>query len=1247
MAEGRPYQTTSIKYGDRITPPTSIPNKTGYYFDGWETYPWTMPASQVNAAAKFTACSYTVSFDANGGWLNDSTKQRTVTYDQLYVFPAYIPILAGYDFVGWQTPSGQIVTAESVVKTAGDHTLTAVWSLRKVTYTVNYFQENLDPTQQTLVATEYYHTDSTQDILTVMALVPRYEYEGFTYSDTTGNADTYVINCYYSRNKYLFTCDTNGAVQGGNSVHISYGASLAGVITKSPTREGYQFMGYEPEPPETMPAYPLTIVAQWKAADDNEITLKGYSTDGDRIIYGTTDATISLPTPYRTGYTFDGWYTQEVGGEQVTSLRITGDTTLYARWTGINYQVSYNLNGVNGTVPENSIVTYGRTYTLPTVNIIRTGYTFAGWFTADNGGTQVTADTPVSTASNHTLYAQWKANEYTVTFDGNGATGGSVDSQTHTYDRSFALNGNAFVKTGNCFTGWNTQADGSGAAYADMESVTNLSTLEAVTLYAQWTLGQYTITFNSDGTAVPPITQVYGTTVAAPATPTKNGYSFIGWKQGGADRMYTFTTMPGENITLTAQWELVFYRLRYSYDGDVYLRDDYLPEYYSILSDPISLPDLQYEKPGYTYAGWYTNNRFADEDKAGLVAIPTGSCGDRTFYARWTPNRYAVTFHSNCVPDETTQQTFTYDVAQPLASNPFTNSGYTFVGWSNAMGSHAISRIDGQTVINLATQGEVHLYAIWEENVSSISYSLNGVAANVDNPTIYHGTTGEIKLNAPTNIQGGFQFLGWFDLQDNRVETIQPENTGNIHLTAKWAHGGVFSLSYMGTTYGNGIGTSTYRITRSIPQSAVMSEDVQYVFYRTVNGTAIGGTAEAEHFMHVGGQAVFATFTSTDGNGSYREFKVEGETTTPTLRSGAAISDNVLASAYTTGVNRYYSVELYKLTSAQNLCTGNIDSKNMTVRRELTQNAAYKLTEFGFGAYKMIAGTYNQQQQIKESSGSTSYSGTTTIGLSAKVFDQERYNDNKNLGAYINATATGMGVQLRNLTAKDDGWRMYRFVLFNNVGGNVTFNKNKDSVYLPNLPSASKYGLVYGINIDKDNRDAYTVTLPAPGGTLSAVGTGYGVHVTSTLGTLGGNFGDYYVPYGKEETCSITMGAYNSASADSSYYFNAGELWAKPIDQANPKQIGTAPMAVGRYRAGDTISISVVYDEIVANHNDVTLGAIEGMSLSYANYVGGEGTNVLHFVGTLRADFEVEEKENVAFVTCKPVSGAAKDIWGN
>ncbi|MFM9329887.1 InlB B-repeat-containing protein [Paenibacillus mesotrionivorans] len=1246
MAEGRPYQTTRVTYNDTVVPPASIPDKPGYYFAGWESYPPVMPANPITVEARFTALSYQVSFDKNGGFLANPNAM-TVTYDQTYSELAYrIPFRAGYTFEGWQNGQGQIVTADSVVKTAGDHTLTAVWSLSKVTYTVEYYQQDLPVSAHTNTLVDQVSYDSyNSDIHVVKTQVPKYEYEGFSLNEISLNDEAKRIAFYYWRNYYALSYDSAGGVQGTGIMNLPYGTSI-NLFT--PVRAGYTFQGWEPELPAVMPASDLSIVAQWQAEEDNVILLKGYSPEGDKIIYGTTDATLVLPTPYRTGFTFGGWYTQETGGERITALRVTGDITLYARWTGNPYQVGFELNGADGEAPGSRQVIFDLPYVLPDVSGVRTGYSFAGWFTADNGGTRVTADTPVSTPSDHILYAQWKPNEYRVEFNGNGATGGSMDAQSHIYDQRIALAGNAFVKTGGIFTGWNTQADGSGTAYSDAEQVMNLSAQEDITLYAQWALGQFTITFNSDGTAVPSITQAYGTAVAAPVPPAKTGYSFIGWKLEGTDGLYTFTTMPGDNITLTARWETVFYTIRYAYDTNLYLRDDYLPGYYSVLSDPIRLPELQYDKTGYTFAGWYTSDRFAEEDKAGVVAIPAGSSGDRTFYAKWTPNQIVVTFHSNRVPDETVQQLFTYDAAQPLASNSFANIGYSFAGWSVARDSAEIYRTDGQVVKNPAAQGEVHLYAIWKENISTISYSLNGVAASVDNPTLYHGTSGEIRLNAPTGIRGGFQFLGWYDSGGRMIESIQPGSTGAIQLTAKWAHGGLFSLSYVSTAYdNNGTGTSTYRVTRTIPSAAVITEDVQYVFYRTVNGTAIGGTAEAEHFKHVGGQAVFATFTSADGDGSYREFKVEGETATPSLRSGTAISDNALASAYTMGGNRYYSVELYKLTSARNLCAGIIHPEKRTVKRELAQNAEYRLAQSAIGAYKRIAETSNNRLEIKESSGGSSYTGTLAVGLSAQAFDPSRYNDNPSLGAYINATATGMGVQLRNLTATDGGWRMYRYVLFNHVEGNVSFDKNKNSTNLPNLPQASKYGMIYGINGDKDNRDAYTVTLPGAVGTLGASGTQYGVHVTSTLGALGGGSGDYYVPYGKDELCSITMGAYNSASADSYFYFNAGELWAKPLDQAKPNQIGVAPMAVGRYQAGDTISISVVYDEIVADRNNVTLGAIEGLNLSYAGYVGGEGTNVLHFVGTLSADYEVEEKVNEALVTCKPVSGAAKDMWGN
>lgn len=117
-------------------------------------------------------------------------------------------------------------------------------------------------------------------------------------------------------------------------------------------------------------------------------------------------------------------------------------------------------------------------------------------------------------------------NKRTVSFDANTGSG-TMDAMTVTYNVATNLTANTLTKTGHSFAGWNTAANGSGTAYADSASVT----LEAsVTLYAQWDANEYTITFDSDGgSAVSPITQDYGTAVTAPADPTKTGYTFAGW----------------------------------------------------------------------------------------------------------------------------------------------------------------------------------------------------------------------------------------------------------------------------------------------------------------------------------------------------------------------------------------------------------------------------------------------------------------------------------------------------------------------------------------------------------------------------------------------------------------------------------------------------------------------------------------------------------------------------------------------
>lgn len=116
----------------------------------------------------------------------------------------------------------------------------------------------------------------------------------------------------------------------------------------------------------------------------------------------------TLPTPTRTGYDFDGWYTRQSSGIKVdknTSVGTNPPTTLYAHWKGKTYTVSLDANG--GTVGMKSrTATYGSEYpALPAPT--RTGYSFDGWYTQKTGGTKVDDNTTVTTAANHTLYAHW------------------------------------------------------------------------------------------------------------------------------------------------------------------------------------------------------------------------------------------------------------------------------------------------------------------------------------------------------------------------------------------------------------------------------------------------------------------------------------------------------------------------------------------------------------------------------------------------------------------------------------------------------------------------------------------------------------------------------------------------------------------------------------------------------------------------------------------------------------------------
>lgn len=199
--------------------------------------------------------------------------------------------------------------------------------------------------------------------------------------------------------------------------------------------------------------------------------------------YGET-LTLSSSKPTRTGYTFKGWGTSssatsasyQPGG----SYTANSGTPLYAIWQINTYTVSY-ANGGRGTAPSSQTKTYGTDLPLRAGLGVVSNYRFSKWKALD--GTLYDGGGTYSKNATTTMTAQWIA-PYTISYNGNGSTGGSTSAQTKVHDTAITLQSNGFTRTNYTFAGWNTKANGSGTTYSAGQSYTANA---ALTLYAQWT----------------------------------------------------------------------------------------------------------------------------------------------------------------------------------------------------------------------------------------------------------------------------------------------------------------------------------------------------------------------------------------------------------------------------------------------------------------------------------------------------------------------------------------------------------------------------------------------------------------------------------------------------------------------------------------------------------------------------------------------------------------------------------------
>ena len=315
-------------------------------------------------------------------------------------------------------------------------------------------------------------------------------------------------------------------------------------------------------------------------------------------------------------------------------------TELTVQWTAPTYAVTLNTNG--GTINNGNVTgyTYGVGATLPAADdMTYTGHTFKGWYDNENlTGSPVTAIGGAETG-NKEYWAKWEINQYTVTVKPENGKADIIITQ----DYGTPITAPTLTREGYTFKGWDKEIP---------------ETMPAgnITVKAQWEINQYTIAFDTNGgSEIAPITQDYGTEITAPDNPTRKGYTFKGWDKEIPE------TMPAENITVKAQWEINQYTIAFDTNGGseiAPITQDYGTE--------ITAPDNPTRK-GYTFKGW---------DKEIPETMPAENI---TVKAQWEINQYTIAFDTNG-GSEIAPITQDYGTEITAPDNP-TRKGYTFKGW--------------------------------------------------------------------------------------------------------------------------------------------------------------------------------------------------------------------------------------------------------------------------------------------------------------------------------------------------------------------------------------------------------------------------------------------------------------------------------------------------------------------------------------------------------------------------------------
>ena len=501
-----------------------------------------------------------------------------------------------------------------------------------------------------------------------------------------------------------------------------------------PVRYGYIFIGWDNDYKNIQKD--TILVAQYErdlsVTFEYKVIFKDY--DGtilkEEIVQEGENAT--APTnPIRTGYNFLGWDKEY--------LNIKNDLIVSPKYETIKYTISYELN--DGILKNENQLSYTIEDNISLNNPRKEGYTFDGWYNNPEFNGEKVENISLGTTGNIKLYAKYTPVEYNIIYQLDNGTNNDLNPNTYNILNEIKLENPR--KEGYTFKGW--ELNGSIVENIPLGSTGN------IILVAKWKINKYTITFDTDGGSdVPSINQDYNTKITEPKEPTKDGFIFVGW-----DKELP-TTMPAENITLKALWVVGEYAIRFDTNGGTKI-NPIVQDYNTKIIKPVNPT-----KEGYTFIGW---------DQEIPETMPSNNL---VIKAIWQINTYTITFD---LDGGSTNNPTTYTVEDKVILINPTKEGYTFVGWT----SDTIS----EPIINVVFENEVgnkHFVANYVQVIFTVRFDSNG-GTNIESIE-YSIESDEVILPIPTKER--YNFLGWYDFEDNKIEKIEKSTLKDLELVAKW-----------------------------------------------------------------------------------------------------------------------------------------------------------------------------------------------------------------------------------------------------------------------------------------------------------------------------------------------------------------------------------------------------------------------------------------------------------------------------